>query len=474
MKRLPDAFLPTPRKRTLRRLSAPRTLDLRGGLRGGTLSAAEGVDPRRLPEIAPLGAPRASVLPITGKPTGMAALGGRLYITTFDGESGFLHCLRDGVLLSSAAYTPLGEADEGREIVQFNLYSNPADPLGGEYRHMGIVFPDGIFFSLDTDTPEIEAPEQTLGKPLPRLSHICVHLSRLFGTAGDRIYASAYNDPQDWNVDTVTDTGAQNAWAATVQSNTAAGGDFSALTVFGGQLHAFKEGFCHVLSGTKNPFRVGDLFPVGTSCPRSVAEVGGKLFFADRAQIYRYNGDALTPIGDALGEKDLSGALGCAGNGMYYLCLPATGEVFVYAVESGAWSALGRVCEGGRATLMAASEEGPLLLDENGRLYLLSTEAEHRFTCALSPLVAEGEELLRLSRLVLTVEGEAGDEIRAAYRDLSAREYPLLEATLPRTGLSRLSSRLFTPADRGGVITLSVRGRSAVQRIELASETESS
>lgn len=472
--KLPDASIPTPRKRKLRSVALPRTLDLRGGIRGGALTSAEGVDPRRLPEIAPLGAVQISTLPLVGRPTGMAALGGRLYVTALDGERGVLHCLRDGVLLSSVSYEPIGGEDEWREIVQFNVYSNPADPLSGEYRHMGIVFPDGIFFPLDTDTPAIETPEQTLGKAMPRLSHICVHLSRLFGTAGDRIYASAYNDPQDWNVDTATDAGAQNAWAATVQSNTAAGGDFTALAVFGGQLHAFKEGFCHILSGTKNPFRVGDLFPVGAACPRSVAEVGGKLFFADRTQVYRYNGDALTPIGDALGERVLTGAVGCAGDGMYYLCLPTTGEVFVYAVESGAWSALGRVCEAGKAALMTESEGGPLLLDTDGNLYALGGTGERGFTCTLAPFVSEGEELLRLCRLFLAVDGEAGDSVVAAFRDLSGREHPLLRATLSRTGLSRLCSRMFTPADRGGGITLSVRGRAAVQRIELATETESS
>ena len=475
MKHLPDVWLPTPRAHRYKRVSPPATLDLRGGLRGGTLSAAEGVDPRRLPELAPLSTHTATPLPLRGRPTGMAALGGRLYISTLDGGTGVLHCLRDGALLCAVEYTPIGGADEEREIVQFNVYSNPADPLGGEYRHMGIIFPDGVFFPLDTDELSVETPEQTLGKMMPRLSHICVHLSRLFGVADDRIYASAYNDPQDWNIDTATDAGAQNAWAATVQSNTASGGDFTAIAVFGGQIHAFKEGFCHVLSGTKNPFRVGDLFPVGAAAPRSVAEVGGKLFFADRTQLWRYNGDALTPIADPLGGRDLSGALGCAGDGIYYLCLPSTGEVFLFATESGAWSSLGCVCEAGTARFMTKSEAGALLLDDAGTLYTLAGGANVGFTCALAPLVCEGEDLLRLARLVLSVEGEAGAEITAAFSDLSGREYPLLEATLPKGGLSRLSSRMFTPADRGGFVTLSVRGQAAIQRIELATEeTQSS
>ena len=117
MKRLPDAAIPKVRARKLRRLSPPATLDLRGGLRGGTLSAATGVDPRRLPELSPLPKPVATTLSLRGRPTGMAALDGRLYITTLDGESGFLHCFRDGALTACVEYQPIGGADEVREIV---------------------------------------------------------------------------------------------------------------------------------------------------------------------------------------------------------------------------------------------------------------------------------------------------------------------------------------------------------------------
>lgn len=472
-RRTPDAILPSPRARRRLRLALPRTLDRRGGLRPATLAAASGVDPRRLPEISPLFGNSVCALPLSGRVTGMAMLDGRLYITTLSEGVAALHCLREGVLLSSATYTPIGGEEELREIVQFNVYSDPSDPLGGEYRHMGIVFPDGVFFPLGTDTPTLECPEQVDGKPLPRLSHITVHLSRLFGAAGDRLYASAYNDPQDWNVDTVGDAGAANAWATTVQSNTEASGNFCALTVFGGQVHAFKEGFCHVLSGTKNPFRVGDLFAVGAAAPRSLAEVGGRLFFADKKQVYHYSGDTPVPIGEALGDADLSHALGCAGDGLYYLYLPASDEMFVYATERGAWSSLGRVCgEGAVGRFLCRTEGGPLLLDSKNRLHRIGGGEACAFSCTLAPLTEDGEGTARLCRLILTLEGEAGARVSARYTDLSGRGTLLFDTTLPSSGLHRTLSRMFTPADRGGYLSLSVEGRVAVEGIELLLEAQ--
>lgn len=473
---MPDTPVPKARERLRLSLTPPRTLDRRGGLREGTLSAAAGVDPRRLPALCPLPAPAVASLLMRGKPTGMAYLEGRLYVTTFDDVEGgaYLHCYNGTTLTTLVPFDYRYSTDDVREIVQFNLYSDPLGASEPKFRHMGLLFPDGIAFPLGTDAPVPEALAAS-GSQMPRLSHVCVHLSRLFGTDGDRIYASAYNDPRNFNVDTATDTGAANAWAAAVQSNTAASGDFAALTVFGGQVHAFKEGFCHLLSGTKNPFRISDLFAVGAACPRSIAEVGGKLFFADRSRVYRYNGDTLTPIGDALGERDLSGALGCAHEGMYLLYLPRLRELFAYAPENGAWSSLGRVAGEGEVRFLVGSPKGALLLDDAGKLYTLGvtdTADPPRFTCSFAPITAEGETLLRLSRLSLAVEGEAGARVRAAYTDLSGRERPLLDATLARTGLCRLHSRMFTPADHGGEISLVCEGALSVQKIELTVETQ--
>lgn len=472
MKHKPKAAIPAPRKRRLFRLAPPRTLDRRGGLRAATLSAAEGVDPGRLPELCGLRLPRVHTLAVRGTATGMALLDGRLYITSIDGDEGVLHCFRDGNLVSTVSFTPDGGADEGREILQFNLYSDPSDPLGGEYQHMGLLFPEGLFFPLGTDTPELSALSEKFGMPIPRLSRATVFLSRVFGVCGDRLYASAYNDPQNWNIDTAADTGAANAWSATVQSNTEASGDFRAITCFGGEVLAFKDGFCHVLSGTKNPFRVSDLFAVGAACPRSIAEVGGRLFFADRGQVYRYNGDAVTPIGDALGVSDFTGAIGCAGEGLYYLFLPALGELFAYAVENGAWSSLGRVSGDCPVRFISRGEGGPLLLDAEGKLYSLASGDERQFFCTLSPVTEDGDATMRLCRLVLSLSGEAGDEIRAAFCDLSGRERVLLDTTLSHDGFFRLVGRSFTPADRGGYLSLSGRGALSVQQIELMTETQ--
>ncbi len=455
------AFLPKAGRRTLRRLSAIRGLDRRAGIHSGYLSEATAADPRRYPSLVSFKPTTAVAASFIGRPLSMHHIGEDLYV--FSDYNGVLYLTR---MRGDDFYHMILSATDfsvKRELVQFNVYSDPSDPLSGEYRHLCLIFPDRLCFDLDELEPELFPLE---AENMPALENVCVHLSRLFGTNRDRLYASAYNDPRNWDLDTATDSGAANAWATTVQSNTLADGNFTALCVYDGRVMAFKPNFCHVVNNTQNPFRVADLLPVGTESPATIAEVGGYLFFADKHHVYRYNGESVDSIGDALGIADLSGAMAAGRDELYYLYVPSVNRVFVYSQRTGAWGELGFTC---RLPLlaMAANAQGCFFLDEDANFYMAEAGENGSFLFRFPLTAEEGSTEIRLSRLHVTLSADTGATLYAHYTDTSGRTTSLLSYTEKESGHTRhLVSRVITPNDRGGYITL--RGAGAVTVHEIS------
>lgn len=459
------AFLPKSRRRTLRRLAATRGLDRRPGLHPGFLTEGTAVDPRRYPELASVNPALEIPSSFIGKPLSMHVIGedmyvfadynGSLYLTRWHGEN-FYHMI-----------LPSRDLTTKRELVQFNLYSNPSDPLSGEYRHLCLIFPDLLCFDLDENEPELKPLGEESMTSMPSLDHACVYMSRLFGTDRDRLYASAYNDPTDWDLDTATDSGAGNAWATTVQSNILSDGDFTALCVYDGRILAFKSQFCHVVNGTQNPFRVSDLFPVGTESSATVAEVGGCLFFADKSHVYRYDGDAVKSIGDPLNVSDFSGAMAAGRGELYYLFVPKENRVFLYSERTGAWGEIGFFSKK-PLFAMAATERGCYFLDNESNLYLAEAGENGSFVFRFAPTAESGDASLRISRLHVTLTADVGATLSATYTDTSGRRTDLLSYTEKDARRTRhIVSRVMTPSDRGGYIILSGSGALTVHEVSV-------
>ncbi len=456
------AFISKGGRRTLRRLASIRGLDRRPGLYPGYLSEAHGVDPRRYPALssaAPLEELPSSFI---GKPLSMHAIGEDLYVFSNYNDSLYLTRMRGDDFYHMIL--PSKDFSARRSLVQFNLYSNPSDPLSGEYRHLCLIFPDHLCFDLDETEP---LPTPLEAESMPNLRHVCVHTSRLFGTDRDRLYVSAYNDPTNWDLDTVTDSGAANAWATTVQSNTLSDGDFTALCVYEGRVMAFKSHFCHVVNGTQNPFRVSDLLTVGTDSAATIAEVGGQLFFADKHHVYRYDGDTVKSISDKLALSDLTGAMAAGCGDLYYLFVPSVNRMFVYSQRAECWGELGDLT---RRPLfaMAATDAGVYLLDEEANFYQTERGKNGGFLFRFSPTAETGDTALRLARLHITLTAESGATLSASYTDTSGRTTALLSYTGEGSAHTRhIVSRTMTPSDRGGYITLEGRGAVTVHEISV-------
>jgi hypothetical protein len=442
------------------RLSGFHGLDVRPSREAGSLAKAESIDPRCFPSFVTMRMPAQRLQGGAGETLALQKIGKSLFRVYLSYTNLYLERHgEDG--RSGRVSLPSKDTVTPRTLLAFHEYTDPADPLSGSYRQLGILLPDCLVFDPEAETLSLSPLAGEGG--MPALTYGCVHLSRLFGAAGDRLYASAYNDPRSFQLDTAEDIDPTNAWAAAVQSNTQGTGAFTAMTVFGGQVLAFKQSFCHVLNNNKNPFRVADLMPYGTRDGRTLAEVDGKLYFVSDEGVCRYNGESVSVISRPLGEIDLTDARAAGGAGLYWLYLPSLRQLLVYSEQTRSWSALSLFAPA-VITGMCSSEDGCYLVDRNGSIYLAEKGIYGEFSATTGSLLQES--LGRAVRLELSLTAAEGADVLVLYTDTSERTVTLLHHM--GTGRAqRVRSRVFTPADYGGSLQIYGFGEVTVHELLL-------
>lgn len=323
---------------------------------------------------------------------------------------------------------PLGEypsAAHGRKrsVSAFNRYSDPLDAVGGRYEKQLLVFPDKLRIGLDGDEWQVSDMEES--SSIPDLERACVHLSRLFGTGEDRIWVSAYNEPENFELDTATDYGAASAWASTLQSNTRADSPISAPVLYDGQLLCFKRNFCHAINNNKNPFRVADLFCRGAISAEAIAEAGGRLYFVSDDGIYAYGGGSPERISDPLGLRDYGGALLCGAGDTCYIYLPSAHAIYTYSAAVG----FGRLAlpDGLRPIALAATDEGAYALSEEGALWRLSGEQYGEYCFESAYLTLGFDTPWRIESVSVTAELGVGAHLTVSARTPGGEESRLGE-----------------------------------------------
>lgn len=242
-------------------------------------------------------------------------------------------------------YTGILHSDENMSVfeprmaVQFNVASNTENIVAAEFVRKILIFPDK--YSMDYDVNSDFTPA-FLTNQYPDLKYAAVYGSRVFGVDDNLVYASAYNDYADWELDTADDSNEGNAWVSMSQSNTKADGTFTAITTYDNHIVAFKKDFMQLVYNNKNPFRIVDVGSYGCDNPYAVAEMGGVLYFASGETVYAYGGGTPKDIGKNLDIDDYSGAvLGAFKNTLYMF---ACGQLYAY--KNGVWSCLGVPADG--------------------------------------------------------------------------------------------------------------------------------
>ena len=289
-----------------------------------------------------------------------------------------------------------------RQVVLFNVFEQPENVLEGNYSRKLLIFPDKR--SVDYDIPSIVEndvfPTQDMvskdeaAVPPPDMDYVTVHLSRVFGVKGGKIFASGFNDYTNWETDTpikeeVSETDEDlpqsvisftdgydenNAWASASQSNSLADGDFTGLTTFQNHVVAFKRDFMHEIYNTKNPFRIQDIYAEGCIDNRSIQSVGGMLLFVSEDGVKVYTGAKPEIISNELTiDKFNMAVAGSDGRNYYLYCEDKQnkGGFYVYDTFYGLWSQRSFPA---RVIDFAKTKSGMYMLCDDGEIYQLDSD----------------------------------------------------------------------------------------------------
>lgn len=453
----PESHLPAQGREISLQIDGFSGLDRRGGIGAGVLCEAEGFDTLFLPEATPACTPRDTQIALPGgTPLSIHRVGQDLLVFSNMSGMALLTRIRPGGKTETVSIgTQLAGAQ--RTVICFNRYTKPLDPLNGSFIRAVIIYPDMLSFDCDAQQFSVVPYMPEDGVMPPAFSNACVHLSRVFGTCDNRLFASAYNDPCNFDLDTASDTGAANAWASTVQSGEM--GDFTAATVFDGQPLVMREDATYAVNGTKNPFRVAELLPVGAYSAKSVAKTEGNLFFAAEHEVYRYDGSTLYPIGAPLAVSGFYGAVGAACGGRYYLALPGESAVFVYDTEKNTWGTLG-VFTNQKIVSITDDTKNCYFLTEDGHIFTTEGAEVGEFYYKTAPIPQSRMRPYRPVRLSAVCTAEAGSNLTVSAIGADGQETVLLSCN--GDGRTRVDeSRSYLPKD--ACFSLAFRGRGRVR-----------
>lgn len=397
--------LPEGEKKSLYRKKSFAGLDRRRVYDSGSLSDGRNVDTACLPAVssAPLPA--------------VAFSGRRSVLGLFAGEGALLLVYRSGFDLCATLYqngrmkhavlkADAGDDRERRSIVAFRSYTTPLDPLSGRYERRLLVFPDKVWCPLDGESFAFSP----IAEEMPDLRRAVVRDSRVIGVDGDRIYVSAFNDASDWRLDTAEDISPYHAWATTSQSDSRAGGGFTAVSLCDGAPVFFRRDYMQQLYGTKNPFRISDVGAWGCLSGEAACPWKNALAFASDQGVWLYTGGYPRRISDPLGVSDWSGTLLAASAERLYVYVPAEDRIFVYEDTADAWGE--RTLSG--VSALASDGQDVYAATSGGLIYRLDRGEYGSFSFTCEALSLGTAEMRRIKGIAVTAELGEGAELEVA------------------------------------------------------------
>ena len=309
---------------------------------------------------------------------------------------------------------------------------------------------------------------------MPGIKYAAVHLSRVFGVDGDRVYASGYNDYTNWSLDTVDEYNESNAWCSPSQSNTKAGGEFTGITAFQNHIICFKRDFMHEIYNTKNPFRLQDIYAEGTIDNRSLQEVDGKLIFVSEDDVKIYTGSNPRIIGYNLNMPGYRYAVSGTDNRNYYLYCEGKDKskhLFVYDTYTDLWS---EQSAENRVLSFAHNKNGMYMLCSNGCIYKMDTDDySHNWSFETDLITNKTVDIKHIKKLQLLadVAEKAGVQVYILYDDevfdemTSEEKEKRLVYTSTKTGKFPIRVKLRKTASYG--FKLHIEGAGYVKLYEL-------
>ena len=175
-----------------------------------------------------------------------------------------------------------------------------------------------------------DAETMTVARRMPALEGVAAWDNRLWGYAGDTVYASALGDLRRWNV---FDGLSTDSWTVRAAED----GDFTAIAVFSGTVLLFKENRIYKLYGSlPENFRLvsGPSLGVRAGCARSVSAAGERLYFLSPRGVAVTSGGTPVCLSGPLGGERFAAAVGGSDGERYYVSASdGAGQTHLYAYD---------------------------------------------------------------------------------------------------------------------------------------------
>ncbi len=171
----------------------------------------------------------------------------------------------------------------------------------------------------------------TIERKMPDIDYMCTLNNRVWGVKGNNIRCSRLGDLRCW--DDFSSDAFGTLPSACFSTDVDTGGEFTAITPFGGTILAFKEKCIHKIYGTEPAnFTLStlDCNGVARGAHKTIAMINGVLYYMGIDGIYAYDGSRPSLISQKTDILKLK-VLGAGTDGVnYYLSVLKNNQYFLY------------------------------------------------------------------------------------------------------------------------------------------------
>lgn len=194
---------------------------------------------------------------------------------------------------------------------------------------------DSTYSKIDKNY--MEAGDISITRSVPDLTFVMENNNRLWGCAGNTIYASKLGDPTNWNYFNGL---SQDSYAVDVGSD----GDFTGCAATPTHLVFFKDNVLHKLYGSKpSNYQSMDVRVDGVQagCENSLCLINGILYYKSRNGVMAYDSGVPECISTDLGDDVFREAAAGTDGVKYYISMlrqkDETWHLFVFDPRNGMW-----------------------------------------------------------------------------------------------------------------------------------------
>lgn len=191
-----------------------------------------------------------------------------------------------------------------------------------DFNGVVVIFPDKKYYDyVDNVFGSFTCPYD--------IQYATVHYNRVFGIKGSDVYASKVGDFKTWDEYDGTEL---DSWAADVYSP----GDFTGITSYQDHVIFFKRDQMYELYGyTPSQFKIIESAKMGCIDDRSIAEVGGILFFMSEKGVQSYSGGFPRSVSEKLNLGNVTEAVAIGDGRKYYVAID--GKVYIHDTWQNNW-----------------------------------------------------------------------------------------------------------------------------------------